>query len=573
MCLRWVVAPNTPPPPSTPQGALLQSPLVTSWGEIVIVSDQMAISLYPDPANPTFGQASGWYPRGTFGPSLYASLPPGAIVEDMVYGGAILDDNDVLYLVDQRNRALRAVQLYDSDVSPFVELPNSPYWFNRSIPFGLPETASLMLVPQVQPAATQLWVPTTGSMLGCRGPAIIVATSFFSVDAVPAPFFAPYPGTGVCVWPEDYGSVQLAPNAATSNKAAVLLLGSNECGAVAYTADATSGSVVVEWTTEVLKYSFSTEGEHAHPVLDADTGSLLWVDYGARYGIPQQLCCVMPDTGFGTCGNGEWFGECFNLPAEEYNPDTLIFLAWDWMALSVSGGNVYITASGYPSVTSTVMHSALMVYALATGKRIGLYRGEDDMFNSAALVVKDSNGMERAFITTTRGKVHCFGSGAAVSAGPLWTTSAEVGAIPDDDVPQSTYSFLTLTPRGTLLITASAGGKDWSDEKTVYAIVNGVLTPPTGTDKASQWTSTIIAVSLITTLLVGAAGGVAGYYRVPSFRSAVDDGIAKARAMLPAGMGKSAYSTVSPSVSVSMLGSPATTGTGGFNSGGGYGGV
>jgi hypothetical protein len=557
------------------QGALLQSPLVTSWGSVVIVTDQLAVYLYPDPSTIVGGPngVQSWAPiDGPFTPNNQILSP---IIEDTVYGGAIIDANDVLYMIDQRNRAIRAVQL-SANVPRFTELPNSPYWFNRSIPFGLPETASLLIIPQTAPVAVdQLWVPLVGSLEGTAGFAIVVATSYFVNGAYP-PFFAPLPNAD-CKWPFDYGSVALPPTPVTEGQAAAFFLSEQSCGAVAFTADVTTQAVTRQYYTEPASYSFSAEGEHSHPLYDATTDSLVWIDYSVRYGMPQQLCCAKLGSGFGSCTG--WSGQCVNIPAEAFDPDSETFAAWEWMALGAANGNVYLVASGYDSITSTGMHSAVFVYPLAGGGKLGAkYRVDGDMYNSAPLlVVSPGNlgGVTRLIVTTTLGQVVAFDADN-VAAGPAWATSGEVASIPNEDLPQSTYSFLTLTPSGTLLVTASVGGADWADEKAVYAVVNGVLTPPA---PSAGPNNQVVGVALsITAVLVAAAGFGFAYYKAPGFRRSVDALASSAKSAVTGGRSSykpaqvQSFTGAGGSGGAGDSASAFTGSSGGFNSGG-YGGV
>ena len=296
---------------SSIEDQLLQQPLVTSWGAIVVVTDAMQISLYPDPS--TVPPGGTWTPL--FGPwNAYNPLPT-TEVEDQVFGGMILDSKDVLYIMDQRNRALRAVQLSSTGVG-FSELPASPYLWNRTVRFTVPHPVSLSIVSQFDAtygSIDQLWIPTGGSLEGVDGIAIVFPTLYFtnpawSPSGNSGPFFAPLPNSR-CKYPEDLGSVALPASKATNDNNAVLILGQQDCGSVALSADVASRSSAVEWYTPPDLYAFASDGQHAHPVFDATTGSLLWIDYSVRYGSPQQLCCGQISSGFGSCGNNKWDGE------------------------------------------------------------------------------------------------------------------------------------------------------------------------------------------------------------------------------------------------------------------------
>lgn len=529
---------------------------------MVIVADTMAVTMLPDPAATPL--AGSWAP--TF-PTWNAWAPlPLANPGEFVFGGAYLDSSDVLYVVDKRNRALRAVKL--TATSPgFSELRNSPYYWPKNVTFTFSETVSMLLVPSSDGLDT-LWLPLAGSLQGVAGFAIVFPTAYFT-DSTVTPFIAPLPNAE-CGWPEDLGSVVLAPSRATNYQSAVLVLSSTECGAVALTSNVGARTVAKVYDMEPYSYNFAQEGEHAHPVYDAGSHALLWFDYSIRPGMPQQLCCANA-TNFNSCSG--WRGECFNLPMLAFDPDSETFSPWMWLTMSLAGGNIYIAASGYITFQGDT-HGAIFVYGLATGALVSKYRTESDMFNSAPLAVVPDVGEPRIYVTSTLGGLYCF-SASTMAGGPLWVTRGEVGAIPGEDLPQSTYSYLTLTPRGTLLVTASAGGADWSDEKVVYAIVNGVQVPPASAGSGSPSnTGGIVAAVLLG--LAGAAG-VFSYFKVPAFRAGVDAGVSTARA----GVAKMAggYKSVGAS-SGGGSGLSASFGSGGssggapaFTSGGGYGGV
>lgn len=273
-------------------------------------------------------------------------------------------------------------------------------------------------------------------------------------------------------------------------------------------------------------------------------------------------------------------GQCFNLPAETYDPEKELFSAWEWLSLAIAGDKVVVIAGGYLSITSTAVIGQIMVYNLADGSLVGKWRTETDMFNSAPLVVAPTDatvGGPRVYVTGTKGNLYCFDP-ASPSGGPVWMTSGEIGAIPPEDLPESTYTYITLTPAGTLLITASAGGKDWADEKTVYAIVNGVQTP--ASSGPSIGAQAAIIGTVVGLLLVTAAGGGFAYYRVPAFRTKVSEGMTKVANVV---RGKKAYSSVgitggataftgaTGASAAASSSSSAAAGTG-FNSGG-YGGI
>jgi hypothetical protein len=208
------------------------------------------------------------------------------------------------------------------------------------------------------------------------------------------------------------------------------------------------------------------------------------------------------------------------------------------------------------------------------------------MFNSAPLVVTPGGGSDtgnaRVFLTTTRGGIYCYAAGAAVGNGPVWTTYGEIGAVPDSELPESTYSYISVTQQGTLLVTGPAPGADWQDEKYVYAIVNGVQTPANPSSGPSLGAGAVAGILAAAVIVSGAGGGFA-YVRVPGFRSAVDSTSSAVKNSLSKLTGRS-YRDVGASSGGSNMGSSfvggmssygnygAGSGGGTFASGGGGGG-
>ena len=88
----------------------------------------------------------------------------------------------------------------------------------------------------------------------------------------------------------------------------------------------------------------------------------------------------------------------------------------------------------------------------ATNVPIAQYTISNDIVNSAPLVVVYSGGVgtSRVFVSTAKGFLYVFSSGTALASGPLYVTK-DLPAIPDEDLPMSTYCFLSVTPAGTLL--------------------------------------------------------------------------------------------------------------------------
>lgn len=82
---------------------LLQSPLITSFGRIIVASDDCQLSVLADPAeiNPN----DSWNPLGG------STWKPPVLDFDPVFTGYAMDNNDKVYIFDRRNLAIHAVQI------------------------------------------------------------------------------------------------------------------------------------------------------------------------------------------------------------------------------------------------------------------------------------------------------------------------------------------------------------------------------------------------------------------------------------------------------------------------------
>jgi hypothetical protein len=260
---------------------LLQSPLVTASGNVVLVADNMTVWVMPDPANMTAGE---WAPLVEFPSSAYAPLP-GADPADFVHSGSILDTDGMLYILDGRNRALRALFVSFDAVTETV---GSPLYFNRSQLFTIQGTASLTMVPDAA-SGNQLWIPLSSSLEGTDGTAYVVPVCMFKGCAY-GPVAVPLPEG--CAYPSDLGSATIiARNPMTGvPQPAVVTLGSESCGMQVNSAGLSTGAVEHVWSPPCGSYLFDRE-KHPHPTFDAATNSLLFVDFSMRDGAPQRLCC------------------------------------------------------------------------------------------------------------------------------------------------------------------------------------------------------------------------------------------------------------------------------------------
>ena len=151
------------------------------------------------------------------------------------------------------------------------------------------------------------------------------------------------------------------------------------------------------------------------------------------------------------------------------------------------------------------------------------------MFNSAPLII-ESTGIvapQRLFLSTTRGGIYCY-SADSIASGPVWTTYGEIGSVPDSELPESTFSYLSITKSGTLLVTAPAFGGNWSAEKVVYAITNGVLSPPSSPSPSGLSSAAAAGIGAAAAVVAFAAFGFA-YLRMPAFRSTVNGAASSVR--------------------------------------------
>lgn len=322
------------PYPRPAQDARLQPPFVTASGLVVLVTDAMDVTVLPDPA--TLAPGAPWAPAFVFDAAKYKPLPN---TTTYVLAGACLGADDTLYIVDGFSRAVRALALTASGVA---ELPGSPVVFKTSTRFQFPGTASLLLI--ADPGGDQLWVPLIGVLGGTAGAAVVIATAAFAGPA-PEPAFVPLPGS--CVFPLDQGSAALTGRLDfEEDVTGAVLLGSFDCGALATHVDTATGYPSTMWASPPLAFAFG-EGHrdaHAHPVFDAPSSSVVFVDYSARYGAPAQLCCARA-ADWGYCAG--WSVTCVNIPSMAYDPDTQMITPWDWIATAVSeDGVAFVAASG-----------------------------------------------------------------------------------------------------------------------------------------------------------------------------------------------------------------------------------
>jgi hypothetical protein len=171
----------------------------------------------------------------------------------------------------------------------------------------------------------------------------------------------------------------------------------------------------------------------------------------------------------------------------------------------------------------------------------------NDIFNSAPLVILYSGGIAssyRVFVSSAAGNLYAFGAGSSVSNGPSFI-SQDLPAIPPENLPQSTFCFLSVTPAGTILATTSMGGSTWNDQKAFVAIVNGVAAPPRPPAASSGLSAGAKAGIVFGVLSLLAIVGVVAFIKIPAFAEAVTNAASAAKELFERVTGSSS-STFKP---------------------------
>lgn len=481
---------------------LLQSPLMTSWGGILAIADNCTVTLLPDPAVSL--TKTQWIP------TLKSWIPGVDLNYEKEFAGVALDGNDVLYMIDRRDKALHAVQITKFG---FSELLWSPVIFNYShIDFDL----DVSLIPNTM--ANQLWIPIKYTMIGNMGAAIQLSTVDGTYVFIPV-------GDPDCGEPEDFGSAAI-------NGGSIALLGPTTCGLTVL--DVTGAYQYKTYPTERFLFQY---GEHSHPVFDPSSQNLYFIDWADSIHNNQFLCCVNSQNGFADCAN--WPGQCIRIPElsrSEGSTGTLIF-RWEWLAAGLwqSRGLMYISGSATASDETIInsvndLTSVIFVFDVTQGALVGYHRFTGDQFNSPPLVVTGSAGAgsTRIYLSSTLGNIYCYDANN-INNGYMWVSN-DIPGIPYDDLPATTYSYLTVTNAGTILLTSTAGGADWSDEKAIFAIVNGVSPPPTTPDSNGIAPGAAFGVA-VAVLGVASALGFIGYKRSPFVRNVIDNGVDTAKSV------------------------------------------
>lgn len=484
---------------------LLQSPLVTSTGRIVVATDDCTLVLLPDPSSLTPGAA--WTISG-LGSKYKWTAPPGPDpLSECSMAGLAMDNFNSIFMLDGRNKILYKVE-YE-----FLGFTGNPLVWSTSFftfPDKFEQDVSMVFIPGPdQFTAGTLWVPTEKSMLGQTGVAIAVnpADGTFS--------FIPIPDSDCAA--NDFGSAGLS----SQN---VALLGHEDCGMYILNATSTPPAYVYKtyplWGPLLFDY-----GQHSHPIFDTGSNNLFFVDWATSMLQRQRLCCINT-LNYQECPNWPSSG-CLRIPEEgtEEWAEGTAYDRWEWLAGALYGNYIYLAGSGTFQNKVIIsgpgdLESALFVWDWTTGVMVSSWRTTGDLFNSPPLVVQGNTNDVRVFVLSSMGTLYAFSGGVGVSAGPLWT-SPDVTPIPADDLPATTYSYLSVTVSGTLLVTASAGGADWADEKVYHAVVNGIYPPPVAAVPQGMSSGATAGVVICVLGIVGASAGFA-YYKVPAFGHVVD---------------------------------------------------
>ena len=462
------------------EGYLLNSILVTSAGYVVIASDDCKIRLYEDPGSLSSISARGASLVGSGGFNIWVPLATFDVnatdimyhPDECEYAGLVLDtvgDMDVAYFLDGRNKAVHAVNIVVDTMMGDWSVKGT---FTNSV-FDL--DVSMLVIPDTDTTTKQLWIPLQASFIGSDGLAVIVGLAPTAEPPSPAyksmNTFVPKPPA--CSYPGDDGSVLIDGQYGPT----VVQLSSEEgCGLIAITVS--DLSVAYQDNTD---YVFTGEdGVHSQPAYDSNSGSLFFLNF-ADYNNTQQLCCLQAASLSQACSS--WSSICVSIPSIGSYPygDQVINGNWQWLGLATYNGAVVVSASGAKNDDLVMARfgigSALFVFSASSGYLLSSNIVDDDLYNSAPLIVVPIEGLTdtRIFVTSAKGVLTAY-LFPDVSTGPLWS-QVDFPVIPDEDLPLTTYAFLSVTETGTILATSSAGGVEWQDEKAFVALANGVFDP------------------------------------------------------------------------------------------------
>ena len=460
---------------------LLPSPLVTSFGAVLFAADNCTLMLYPDPALLTAGQA--WQREAANWDVLDAFRGPNE--ESQMAGTAMFRDR--VFVLDARNKAVHAVDVlaatgfgyhyrFQRAWTAFINITRNDGGGSVDVKFTDGNTG---MIPEAQ--TNLLWVPlATDYAFASAG---LAATLDMTTGAVSYVLIPDELSALGCAKPNDMGSVAV-------DNGAVVLISSDGPGA-------SCGLVILDPTGAPLYNTLGEDtylfnlGEHSHPLFDADSSSLYWLDFELQIqnGRGQRLCCV--NTAGGAYDNCWGTNLCVTIPAFEVVDEKVDIADYRWLWLSMAlqpasadgstPARLLISASATENDETFLYNgvedltSALFAYDTTTGILLDQHRFKRDMFNSAPLVATGTDGAVRVYVSTTLGFIYCYAA-SSIAAGPQWT-SQDLAPIPLEDLPLTTYTFLSVTQKGTLLATSTAGGANWQTQKATFAIQNGLLAP------------------------------------------------------------------------------------------------
>jgi hypothetical protein len=445
---------------------LLQSPLVASTGQAIVVqTDGCVIALLADPA--VAGDTQSWTtPTATWSPMTDPNANS-TLLDECEAAGMALGADDTIYFLDGRNKAVHAIKLNVGDFTLAWQwsaaLDTATYRLSV-----MPLDASLLVL------GSQLWVPLKFSLLGSDGTAWVLDASTGATVAV-----APLPSGGRCAENEDYGNAIVALD--NSTLGGLAQLSSSDCGLPLFS----QGDYAVQLGPEadaplISPFGFAM-GQHSHPISSGN--SLFYFNFQDNVFSGEQRLCCWDTVQSTTCSGWEaprtgYSGCSAKLPVLSTDEDLGATFRFSWIAggLLASDSKLFVATSGAVDEDPLARKgwaSTLSVFNTSTGDLLATYRTGADLYNSAPLVVTGYDG-SIVLLSTAGGDVLAFAATVdGVNAGPLWR-SPDLPAIPPEDIPASTYAFLSITPMGTLLATVSAGGANWQQEK-AYVSSRSVL--------------------------------------------------------------------------------------------------
>lgn len=483
---------------------LLQSPLITSFGYIVVAADNCELSIMNDPANIN--------PNDPWGPMGGTTWKPPAMDFTPVFTGYAMDSDDIVYIFDRRNLAIFAVHVLRQ--SPYFQLK----WtrtLGHSEGFNFDEDVSMIPLTH----AKQLWIPLKATTMESPGMAIVIRMDADEDDEDAVTVIEiPREKTAECKYPHDSGSAVVS---LPDGRPGVSILSSRYCGMQIY--DPEDLSYPVFESMPDIDHAFEY-GEHSHPVYDPDTGNFYYVDWSVSQYLHQTVCCLNSKNHYNYCPG--WAGGCRMIPELDsgMGPEGPTYSRWTWMALTYYRDHIYVVTSGVLNNEVMVENpndlvSTVQVYSTKSGKPVASHRFTGDLFNSAPLIVVPNNnrhGEARLYVSSSTGKIYAYPLEDRVSNGYAWVNKDFEG-VPLSSLPSTTYAYMSATEAGTLLVTASNGdASNWMFNKAFYAVVNGVHAP--SAPKKSGGKGGKVALAIFLTILIITALVVA-YHKVRAVRN------------------------------------------------------